>query len=98
MILSFSIFTFNPGDEERAKKSLDEQISFMEKQPGLIKAFLAKALDNSGKFLVYSEWKSREEYEANGDKFRNANVHQGELEEFFDMMTEEPVFGSFNVD
>jgi len=70
----------------------------MEKQPGLIKAFLAKALDNPGKFLVYSEWKSRKEYEANGDKFRNANEPQGELEEFFDMMTEEPVFGSFNVD
>jgi len=98
VILSFSIFTFSPDDEEKAKKSLDEQISFMKKQPGLIKAFLAKALDNPGKFLVYSEWKSREEYEASGEKFRNAPEQQGGMEEFFDMMIEEPIFGSFSVD
>ena len=98
MILSFSIFTFNPGDEEKVKKSLDEQISFIKKQPGLIKTFLAKALDNPGKFLLYSEWESREKYEASGDKFRNESGQQDKLEDFFNLMAEEPVFGSFKID
>jgi heme-degrading monooxygenase HmoA len=97
MILSFSIFTFDEGNEEKIKLGLDEHLQLMKNQSGLIRSFVAQALDKPHKYLLYCEWDSREHYEAMGEKLRDAKEVQNDFEEFFSLMAEEPVFGSFEI-
>jgi heme-degrading monooxygenase HmoA len=97
MILSFSIFTFESGDEEKIKQGIDEHLNMMQGQPGLIRSFVGKALDHPAKYLLYGEWESKEQYEQFGEKMRDAKEAQHDFEEFFDLMSEEPVFGSFEI-
>lgn len=97
MVISFSIFTFNPGDEDKVRSGLDEHLQFTQGQPGHQRSFIAQALDNPSKYLLYSEWDTPAHYEAIGEKLRTRSDAQTDFEAFFDLMSEEPVFGSFLV-
>lgn len=97
MVISFSIFTFEAGNEEKVEKGLAEQLALVKQQGGCKKLFLARALDNPDKYLIYSEWSSREAYESSGEKLRLSKEGDKGIEGFLDLMTEVPILGSFEI-
>lgn len=95
MVVAIAIFPFTEEKERDARRGLEKNLEWGKNQPGHIKSFIALSQDGSNRFLVYSEWKREEDFIAVKRKLMGRGVE--EMEELFDWMDGEPLYGNFKV-
>ncbi len=95
MIIGIAIFSCKLGKEDIAKKSLQKNVTWAQKQSGHIKSFLAQPADGFNRFLVYSEWEKEEDFRTVKSSLLRRDL--ADLEELFDWMDGDPIYGSFEI-
>lgn len=97
-VITLGMLEAKEGQSESLMDVIKEYMIFIEKQPGLIHSYVARAKDNSNKLLATSVWENEEAQQA---AIAKLSSDPGAAAGFFAMMqllNGQPDFGNYIVE
>ncbi len=95
MIVGFGLFKFKEESTQQGVTLLLEHLELEKRQKGILKGYVARALDDPGNFLIYTAWDSQESREAMNEAIRTSPETSRRYAEITKLMEKEPLFGTF---
>jgi len=97
MVVGFGLFQFKEDSAPQAMGLLLEHLELEKKQKGILEGYVARALDDPARLLIYTKWDSRESRQAMHEAVRKSPETGKRYPEIAKLMREEPLFGTFEI-